>query len=573
MIEKIKAWFAALPPDKKRKVVLGGSVAVIILVIWIAVFSTDDGNKMPVSQKKKKVDASILTGGDPRKVGIEQISAENKRQESEIENLKRTVQALATQMGSNANRGGAPGSALPFPYSNGSQQEVIALPGAIPDPNSKGNNGVVTTPGITPVKAPDKIVQEAVSNPNTVSQPAPGQQAQGGTAASGRSAQSPTAARNADLPPPNIPGIKPSNNSDVYGNQGAAPEAPSAGSADVPPPPPKLQLRVLTPRQNVSSNSKDGGASGSSLFTQSGAGGGRSSLAALAKSAPRDPEFYAPMGSILSGTLLTGVDAPANGTAAKKDPFPALFRIKHEAILPNSGLLDLRECFIIASAYGDLSSERVYMRAEGLSCQRSDGAIIEASLDAYASGSDGKAGVRGVVIEKTGSLIARSLVAGFVGGIGKSFKPTQAPAVTTNPTDGSTAAFQYPDPSFVVGSGILGGGSAAAERIANIYEDLAKQIVPVIEINAGIPVDFIMTRGTTLRFKRVGETTGQKAASAPSNNQPTKGQTGTVPAADNLNMSVTGTLGAPFSVTPGPGTSTPAPQPTGANTTLIGRRP
>jgi len=273
------------------------------------------------------------------------------------------------------------------------------------------------------------------------------------------------------------------------------------------------------------------------------------------------------MGSMLSGTLLTGVDAPASGQHARKDPFPALLRVKHEAILPNNGLLDIRDCLLIASAYSDLSSERVYMRAEGLSCQRGDGAIIEATIDAYASGADGKAGLHGRVVEKTGQLVARSLVAGFVGGLAEAFKPQKSQAVSVNPAAGSTGTFQYPDASYVVGTGLLGGASEAATRIGSIYDELAKQIVPVIEVNAGIPVDFILTRGVTLRFKKVGEVSGAAAARTSSAGSPNARP-------DQATTSLTGSIGGGFSVTPGQGTSTPPPTPTGPSNTFSsgGRR-
>lgn len=76
-----------------------------------------------------------------------------------------------------------------------------------------------------------------------------------------------------------------------------------------------------------------------------------------------DISITLPSGSILSGVLVTGMDAPT-GKAAQKDPFPSLIRIKTEAILPNRFRADFRECFLIAAGWGDLSSERAYMRAE-----------------------------------------------------------------------------------------------------------------------------------------------------------------------------------------------------------------
>ena len=259
------------------------------------------------------------------------------------------------------------------------------------------------------------------------------------------------------------------------------------------------------------------------------------------------------------------MDAPAGGQT-KKDPFPALLRIKHEAILPNAGLMDLRECFMVASAYGDLSSERVYLRAEGISCQRADGAILEAPIDAYASGIDGRAGVRGRVVEKTGQLIARSLTAGFVEGMAKAFKPQQSTNLNLNPQNGAQATFQYPDPSFVLGGGLLGGGAGAAERIGNIYEDLAKSVVPVIEIDAGIKVDFIMTRGSVLTFKQVSEIAAMSA----------RGGLGGAIAGATRGLSGSGAQGNPgpasLAVTPLSGSYSPPPSPAGGASTFTHKR-
>lgn len=101
-----------------------------------------------------------------------------------------------------------------------------------------------------------------------------------------------------------------------------------------------------------------------------------------------------PGGSILSGVLVTGMDA-ATGNQAQRDPFPTLLRIKHEALLPNRFRADFRECFLLASGWGDLSSERAYMRADRISCIRNDGTALESSIEAFATGEDGKVGVRG----------------------------------------------------------------------------------------------------------------------------------------------------------------------------------
>jgi len=75
-----------------------------------------------------------------------------------------------------------------------------------------------------------------------------------------------------------------------------------------------------------------------------------------------DDAVLVPAGSILRGVLLSGMDAPT-GRQARRDPYPALVRIKHDAILPNRFRADVRECFLVAAGYGDLASERAYLRA------------------------------------------------------------------------------------------------------------------------------------------------------------------------------------------------------------------
>jgi hypothetical protein len=103
-----------------------------------------------------------------------------------------------------------------------------------------------------------------------------------------------------------------------------------------------------------------------------------------------------PAGSILRGVLLSGTDAPT-GRQSRRDPYPALARIKHDAILPNRFRADVRECFLVLAGYGDLGSERAYLRTEAITCVRQDGGAIEVPIDAYATGEDGKVGERGRV--------------------------------------------------------------------------------------------------------------------------------------------------------------------------------
>jgi conjugal transfer pilus assembly protein TraB len=191
-----------------------------------------------------------------------------------------------------------------------------------------------------------------------------------------------------------------------------------------------------------------------------------------------------------------------------------LVRVKEEAILPNRYRADLRECFLIASGYGDLSAERAYIRAEVFSCIRSDGGVIEVPLDAYAVGEDGKLGLRGRIIDKQGQLMAESLAAGFAKGFSSLFSRVQVP-VLMNGSQGSLSSsvpFQSTFSEAAAEGAILKGTGSSLDRLANYYMDMAENLFPVVEIDVTRRIEFVVQHGTELR---IGSSTGQKPTTSP----------------------------------------------------------
>lgn len=216
----------------------------------------------------------------------------------------------------------------------------------------------------------------------------------------------------------------------------------------------------------------------------------------------KQPDVFIPAGSILTGVLLNGLDAPT-GKKSKKEPMPVLFRIKKEAILPNRFHADVRECFLLASGFGDLSAERAYFRGETFSCVRQDGGVIEVPMNAYATGEDGKNGVRGRVVSKQGALLAQSMMAGFLRGFSDAFGRNQIPMLMTGGLGslaGSTP-FQSAFSSQSMEGGALKGAGFAMERLSHFYMDMAEEIYPVIEVDATRQVNFIVQKGTALKLK------------------------------------------------------------------------
>lgn len=210
--------------------------------------------------------------------------------------------------------------------------------------------------------------------------------------------------------------------------------------------------------------------------------------------------IFIPSGSIISGVLLNGLDAPT-GRNARKDPFPVLVRVQHEAILPNYFQADVKECFATLAGYGDLSSERAFLRGESFSCIKNNGDVIEVQFPSYAVGEDGKAGVRGRLVTKAGSLIAKTALAGFAAGVAEAFDTSPVPVIQTGDA-GSSRVYQDSFGSGAARHGASGGASAALTKLADYYMDMADEMFPVVEVDAGRSVDIIVTTGFKLKIRQ-----------------------------------------------------------------------
>ena len=84
-------------------------------------------------------------------------------------------------------------------------------------------------------------------------------------------------------------------------------------------------------------------------------------------------------GTFAKATLLNGVEAPTGGQA-NGNPMPILMELTDAAVLPNRYRSDLKRCFVTATATGDLSSERVLVRLDRLSCITDSADTIDVKL-------------------------------------------------------------------------------------------------------------------------------------------------------------------------------------------------
>ncbi len=219
---------------------------------------------------------------------------------------------------------------------------------------------------------------------------------------------------------------------------------------------------------------------------------------------PKTVETTIPAGAFAKTVLLSGLDASSSMTASS-DPRPMLLRVIDFGTLPRRFQSDLKDCHCTASAYGDLSSERIYARLEKLTCvTRKTGEIIETQVAGYIAGPDGKAGVRGVVASKDGQFLGRSLVGGIFAGLSNVANPQNRQA-QANPFAQGGKQPSPPNVGDLFTAGMASGASTALDRLSQYYIDRAEQLQPIIQVAAGQVVDIVFTEGTFIGSQDVKE--------------------------------------------------------------------
>jgi len=228
------------------------------------------------------------------------------------------------------------------------------------------------------------------------------------------------------------------------------------------------------------------------------------------KAEPEDKKKDATAGSVylppsfMEATLLSGLDAPTT-SEAKGNPVPVLLRVKTPAVLPNSVKANLKGCFVIADGKGNLATERAELLLVSLSClDRKGQAVVDQKVKGFVVDADGKIGLRGRVVAKMGSMIARSMLAGFFGGAGEAIKAS-ATTLAVSPL-GTT---QTVDPKDIAMSGAGSGLSSGFKEIQKFYMELAKQTMPVIEVGATKPVTLVISEGINLEIKKIAKGGGK----------------------------------------------------------------
>lgn len=196
-------------------------------------------------------------------------------------------------------------------------------------------------------------------------------------------------------------------------------------------------------------------------------------------------------GSFARARLLNGVEAPTGGQA-NGNPVPMLLEIKDLAFLPNRYRSDIKRCMVTANATGDLSSERVLVRLDRMSCITNTRGAIDVRVTGYVTGEDGKTGLKARVVTRSGQAIANALLVGTLSGLGEAVS-LAAQDSTTNFAGTVSNSVNNPWKA-----GLGDGMKDAMDRVADYYLRLADKIFPVLEVDAGRDVDIVITQSSSI---------------------------------------------------------------------------
>jgi conjugal transfer pilus assembly protein TraB len=201
-----------------------------------------------------------------------------------------------------------------------------------------------------------------------------------------------------------------------------------------------------------------------------------------------------PAGTTVKAILVSSVDVPC-GLYTQSDPQPVKLQILDDGRLPHAVRVKLKGGIVIASAYGDLSSERVIIRTERLTQTRPSGDFVETELTGYITGHDGKYGVRGCLVDMSGKMVQNAAVSGFFSGVNQILQKTR---------DFTNISYNNPEQENVAAAGNvlkyggLSGATNAFDRLTDYFIKQADRVSPVIQLSAGQPVDITITHGCDL---------------------------------------------------------------------------
>ncbi len=227
---------------------------------------------------------------------------------------------------------------------------------------------------------------------------------------------------------------------------------------------------------------------------------GTASKVAKGNTVYTDSPNYLPPNSFASAKVIVGVDAAA-GVNSQTDPLPVVLRVTGPArsVLQNGKLLTtkIQGCLINGAARGELSSEKVYVKLQKMTCPQPGGRYAVSEVKGFIA-FGGKTGVRGRVVSREGGLVSQAFIAGLVGGFGRGFS-ANANSLLTQPNVTVNGRREQLGLGDIAQGGFGEGVSQSGDMVSKYLIERAEQYQPVIEMPTGIDVEIVFLEGVYVR--------------------------------------------------------------------------
>ena len=202
---------------------------------------------------------------------------------------------------------------------------------------------------------------------------------------------------------------------------------------------------------------------------------------------------YIPAGTMIQAATLNGLRA-STSLQSMSNPDEILIQLIDYGILPNNFRNNLKDCVIVADAYGDLSSETVKIRTSKLSCiEVETGESVETDLVGMVVGEDGYAGIKGTIVSIDQKYLANASIFGIMSGLaGIGVRDSNS----YNPFTIGTGSTEVMSDKERAKSNLLQGTSNSLDKLSDYYIAHAEKIQPVIEIDRGRSVTIAVLKGS-----------------------------------------------------------------------------
>lgn len=213
---------------------------------------------------------------------------------------------------------------------------------------------------------------------------------------------------------------------------------------------------------------------------------------------PKSAKNYIPEGTYFTGHLLGGIAVSTGLNTPDENATPVAIKLvgrvdahsRQTTNLSPLNEMDLGNCRIMGSSYGDLSSERAIVRLEKMVCEQ-DGVYITSKIAGQIFGPDGLNGVKGTVIATASKLVKNAVIGGLISGISSAAKGQDVATISGTGLVQTTKK----GAKDLLGQGAWQGASNSGDKIADYYLRQAEAMSPILTVPSGVRVNAQITKG------------------------------------------------------------------------------